>query len=227
MTLFRSFSRVSGGSALWSDPSPAGNLLRAEFFGAAPAGATGALAAQETGSDTLAAFGQVRVAGSLAAHESGADVLAASGRVRVSGALTTQEGGADALVATGRVRVAGSLGAQEAGADTIAASGAVRVTGALSLQETGVDVFAASGAVQTATAAGVMAARESGADVVAATGFVTGALRRAGARRGGGASKSSERPSAVASVRDDVQQFVRPSPATARRPGPPQFRRSA
>jgi len=47
--------------------------------GAVPSGATGTLAATETGSDTLSASGVVLVAGTMAATETGADTFAATG----------------------------------------------------------------------------------------------------------------------------------------------------
>lgn len=80
-------------SDVWDDGSVAGALLLAEFFGVQSSGITGALAAQETGSDTLIASGAVRVAGALVVQEAGPDVLAATGQVRVSGSLVAQEAG--------------------------------------------------------------------------------------------------------------------------------------
>jgi hypothetical protein len=91
--------------------------------------ATGSLTATETGSDTAAITGTVRVAGSIAATETGADTAALTGAVRVAGALAAPETGGDTAALVGAVRIAGALGSTESGADVCAIVGAV--TGAV------------------------------------------------------------------------------------------------
>jgi hypothetical protein len=130
---------------------------------------TGTLAATETGSDSFASTGAVRVSGSLAATETGSDSFDSTGAVRVAGSLATTEVGADSFAGSGGGIVAGSLAATETGADSFASTGAVRVAGSLAATETGADSFASTGAVQVA---GSLAATEVGADSFASTGAV-------------------------------------------------------
>lgn len=184
-----------GGSDLWLGSGAGPTLLRAEFFGAEPAGAQGSLGATEAG-DGLSASGTVTsgaspVVGSLASTE-GADLSAASGLVLVRGALASTEGadtaampgrvlvqgalapteGADAIAAAGTVSTPAAVGALAVteAADASSASGLVLVTGALVSTE-GADTAAGTGTVTTLPAVGVLAAAE-GDDVAAASGVV-------------------------------------------------------
>ena len=139
---------------------------------------TGSMAANESGSDTLSASGDVFVKGSLSATESGADALAATGDVFIQGALSATESGADTLASDGDVVVQGSLSAVEAGDDTLSAAGSVTtagITGSMSATESGDDTLASSGDVFVQ---GAMTASESGADALSAAGkvIVQGAL---------------------------------------------------
>ncbi len=132
MTLFRSFPKVPGGSALWSDPSPAGNLLRAEFFGATPPGLTGTLEAT-LDALTIEAAGTVGsggITGELTATLGEVTVVAA-GAVTISGALTAT---LDALTSSGAgtVAVAGTLNAT-LGALTLNGAGTVAIAGAATI----------------------------------------------------------------------------------------------
>ena len=137
--------------------------------GAGPGVDTGNLSAVESGADTLAAEGRVRIAGALSAAETGADTLSASGAVRISGTLSATETGSDTFAATGGSlgTITGTLAATESGADTLSAEGVVRVRGSLAATETGSDTLAAAGRVRVA---GALAATESGADTFAAEG---------------------------------------------------------
>lgn len=129
--------------------------------GAGPGVITGNLSATESGADTLAAEGVVRIAGALAATETGSDTFAATGSAlgTITGTLAATETGADTLSAEGVVRVRGSLAATETGTDAFAAAGQVRVAGALAATESGADTFAAEGSALSFTISGIQARR--------------------------------------------------------------------
>ncbi len=112
----------------------------------AAAGAiTGDLAATETGADSAALVGQVRIAGTLAAAESGADTAAVSGSVLVAGILAGLESGSDTAALTGQIIVRGVLAATETGSDTASIQGVgslPTITGTLAAVESGSDTAA-------------------------------------------------------------------------------------
>lgn len=146
----RSIIYPGGGDPIWLDSGLAGQLIRAEFFGApAPSGVTGALVASESGADTLAASGVVVPAGggAMAAVETGADTAASTGTVLVRGAAAATETGNGTFAGTGLVLIRGGLAATEAGADAVASVGTVAFpprVGSLAAVESGDDVFSAS-----------------------------------------------------------------------------------
>lgn len=137
--------------------------------------ASGTLAATESGSDTAAMTGTVKVQGTLAATESGADTASMAGKVAVKGTLAASEAGADTAAIAGTVKVTGTLAAAESGADTASMAGQVKVQGSLAASESGADVAAMAGQVKVQ---GTLAASESGADTAAFSGkaAVTGTL---------------------------------------------------
>jgi hypothetical protein len=117
----------------------------ASYVPAAGGAITGTLAASESGADTAAIAGAVRVAGALAAGESGADSAAVAGVVIVSGALAASETGQDTASISGGGTpgpVTGTLSASESGADTAEVAGAVLVSGSMAASETGQDTAA-------------------------------------------------------------------------------------
>jgi hypothetical protein len=107
---------------------------------------TGSMAATETGSDTLAAAGDVLVQGALAASETGSDTFTASGGVLVQGAMAATESGADTFAASGTVADPGATGtmvATESGADQFAGFGMLGRIGIMAAVESGSDRFRA------------------------------------------------------------------------------------
>lgn len=135
---------------------------------------TGSLAGTETGSDTLAATGEVIVQGTAAGTESGLDTFSATGAITsgaISGSLDATESGSDTFTSTGAVLVEGSLSATETGNDTLASSGNVIIQGTLDATETGADAFSANGSAVGAIT-GSLAVTEVGSDTIAATGSV-------------------------------------------------------
>lgn len=139
----------------------------------------GALAATESGQDTAAFAGSVPISGTLAATEAGSDTAAMSGDVLVRGSLAATESGPDIAVFSGSApaEISGSLAATESGADTASLSGLVRVSGALAASESGQDSAAFAGSVLVT---GTLAAVEAGADVASFSGSapapITGSL---------------------------------------------------
>jgi len=69
--------------------------------GALAGGATGSLAATESGSDAASLAGDVLVSGALAAAESGGDSAAIAGAVAIAGSLAATESGADSAAISG------------------------------------------------------------------------------------------------------------------------------
>lgn len=138
-------------------------------------GITGTLAVTESGPDTIASSGTVRVQGSLAVSEAGADTSAIAGTVRVSGSLAVAESGSDTAAIVGGSVATGSLNATETGSDTAAVAGTVLVAGSLATSESGSDTAALAGVVLVQ---GALSAFESGSDtaVVAGVVVVQGAL---------------------------------------------------
>lgn len=130
-------------------------------------GATGTLAATESGSDTAALTGDVLIDGALAATESGSDTAALTGDVIVQGALAVTESGTDTAAATGLVLVQGALAATESGSDTAALAGLVLVQGSIASVEPGADTASIAGDVLVS---GALAASETGSDTAAFTG---------------------------------------------------------
>lgn len=136
---------------------------------------SGSVAANETGSDTAAINGKVRVSGSLSGAEAGSDTAAFQGTVAaaaITGSLAATETGSDTASVQGKVLIIASMAAVEIGADTASFSGAVAITGAVIAQETGSDSAQASGLVLVS---GAMSAAEEGEDVFAATVVLPGA----------------------------------------------------
>ena len=140
-------------------------------------GISGDLSAIESGSDTIAASGQVIVSGAISATEAGSDTIESLGAVLVAGSLSASESGTDTISSSGSVIVSGSLSADESGSDTFSAvGGSVTITtGSLSPTESGSDTFAAVGSV---IVSGAVSATESGADTLSSSGvtLVSGAL---------------------------------------------------
>ena len=101
------------------------------------------------------------ISGDLSATESGADTLAAQGLVRIAGALSAAETGADTFAATGSAlgTITGNLAATESGADVMSAEGIVKVRGTLAATESGSDTFAATGDTVFFTITGTQALR--------------------------------------------------------------------
>lgn len=137
------------------------------FPSAGGGGATGTLAATESGSDTAALTGDVLIDGALAATESGSDTAALTGDVIVQGALAVTESGTDTAAATGLVLVQGALAATESGSDTAALAGLVLVQGSIASVEPGADTASIAGDVLVS---GALAASETGSDTAAFTG---------------------------------------------------------
>lgn len=137
------------------------------YFPSAGGGATGTLAATESGSDTAALTGDVLIDGALAATESGSDTAALTGDVIVQGALAVTESGTDTAAATGLVLVQGALAATESGSDTAALAGLVLVQGSIASVEPGADTASIAGDVLVS---GALAASETGSDTAAFTG---------------------------------------------------------
>ncbi len=137
------------------------------FNTAGGGGATGTLAATESGSDTAALTGDVLIDGALAATESGSDTAALTGDVIVQGALAVTESGTDTAAATGLVLVQGALAATESGSDTAALAGLVLVQGSIASVEPGADTASIAGDVLVS---GALAASETGSDTAAFTG---------------------------------------------------------
>lgn len=135
----------------------------------------GDLAAQEAGSDTLTATGDVDIAGDLAATESGSDTMSTGGGVGVIGDLSSQESGSDSLTMSAGLLVAGDLLVQESGADSASLAGRVGVSGDLSAQEPGADSAALTGDL---IVSGDFALSETGSDTLAVSGdlLVSGSL---------------------------------------------------
>lgn len=129
--------------------------------GAGPGGITGNLAATETGADTFAAEGLVKVQGALAAAESASDAFSAAGIVKVQGELAATETGTDTFAASGGTvsTITGNLAATESGADVMSAEGIVKVQGTLAATESGSDTFAATGDTVFFTITGTQALR--------------------------------------------------------------------
>lgn len=126
---------------------------------------TGAMAAQESGSDTFAGAGSVLVSGGMAAAETGADALSGAGATVVSGTMAAAEAGPDGFVGAGSVAVSGAMAAAETGADTFAGSGSLGapgITGTMAAIEVGADIAAIVGSVLVR---GAMAAQETGSDI--------------------------------------------------------------
>jgi len=95
----------------------------APFLYSVPSGgASGDLAAQESGSDSASLNGSVSLSGTFAATETGNDVASLQGQapVTISGDLSVAEIGADDASLTGAILVAGTLTVQEAGSDSSA-----------------------------------------------------------------------------------------------------------
>lgn len=168
-------------------------------------GISGTLAATETGSDTAAVSGTVKVTGSLAATDSpdvaaiaaavavsgtcaatetGADVAAVSAALYVTGTLAATETGADVALIEATVSDAAinaTLTATETGSDTSSITAQVAVAGTLAAAEVGADTAALSAAV---TVAASLAATEVGADTVALSAVVTVAASMAATEAG-------------------------------------------
>lgn len=138
-------------------------------------GATGTLAATETGSDTASFAGDVVVSGTLAASETGSDTAAFAGDVYITGTLAATESGSDtaAFTGTSAVVTTGTLAATETGSDTAAFAGDVLIDGALAATESGSDTAAFAGDVYVT---GTLAATESGSDTAAFTGTAAAAI---------------------------------------------------
>lgn len=104
----------------------------ASYVPAAGGAITGTLAASESGADTAAIAGAVRVAGALAASESGADTASIAGSVgsgTITGALAASESDADTAALAGVVRILGALASSESGSDTASIDGTVETPG--------------------------------------------------------------------------------------------------
>lgn len=133
---------------------------------------SGSLASTESGSDAASLSASVLVAGSLAATEAGADTAALSASALAQGALSATETGADTLAATGSMTaLAGTLSATESGADAAAMTGTALAQGALAAAEAGGDTFSATSG--TPALSGSLAATESGSDTASATASAT------------------------------------------------------
>ncbi len=168
----RMFQANSPGASSTSITGPTNSypgLVIASVYDSGGGGITGSLAATESGSDTAAVSGTVKVQGSLSSTESGSDTAAIAGTVRVSGSLAVTESGSDTAAIVGGSVATGSLDATETGSDTAAVSGAVLVQGSLSVSEVGSDTASASG---TVLVSGSLAVTESGADTSAISGVV-------------------------------------------------------
>lgn len=132
-------------------------------------GVTGTLSVTESGADTAAVAGVVKVQGALSVSETGNDTSAVSGTVLVAGSLAVSETGSDTAAIVGGSVATGSLNATEAGSDTAALAGSVIVEGPLSVSEVGSDTAAFAG---TVLVEGDLAAAEAGSDTAALLGVV-------------------------------------------------------
>lgn len=168
----RMFQANSPGSPTTSITGPSNSypaLAIWSVYDAGGGGISGSLAATESGSDTSAVSGVVKVQGALSVSETGSDTSAIAGAVRVSGSLAVTETGSDTAAIVGGSVATGDLNATETGSDTAAVSGVVLVQGSLSASEVGSDTASLSGVV---VVAGALAAAESGADTAAISGVV-------------------------------------------------------
>lgn len=168
----RMFQANSPGASSTSITGPANSypaLAIWSVYDSGGGGITGSLAATESGSDTAAVSGTVKVQGSLSSTESGSDTSAIAGSVRVSGSLAVTESGSDTAAIVGGSVATGSLNATETGSDTAAVSGTVPVQGSLAVSEAGSDTASASG---TVLVSGSLAVTEAGADSSAISGVV-------------------------------------------------------
>lgn len=168
----RMFQANSPGASSTSITGPANSypgLVLVSVYDSGGGGVSGSLSATESGSDTAAISGTVKVQGALSASEVGSDTSAIAGAVRVSGSLSVTESGSDTAAIVGGSVATGSLNATETGSDTAAVSGVVLVQGSLSTAEAGSDTASLAGVV---VVAGSLAASESGSDTAAISGLV-------------------------------------------------------
>lgn len=167
-----------------------------DFGASEPTDITGTLSVTESGSDSIAATGQLLISGFMSVTETGVDAASILGALPVQGTLSAVETGTDTATASGAVLIQGNLSATETGTDTFAAYGGavspitgtmavtetdhdtatiigqLLVSGLMDVSEVGDDVFAAIGSALPSIT-GDMAATESGADAFAASGTVT------------------------------------------------------
>lgn len=178
---------LTAGSFTFSQNTNFSYAMSAVAFAPASGGApeiTGALDAQETGSDSASVAADVVVSGVVAAQESGADSASVSVGVVVSASVAVQENGPDAASVAGAVGVAAQLAAQESGADVAAITGAVAdpaILVTLDAQEAGADSAAVTVAVRVA---GALGGQEAGSDLAAVAGQVAVAAELAGQETG-------------------------------------------
>lgn len=112
----------------------------------------------------------VGASGSLAATESGLDALVATGSTLAQGALSSTEVGVDALAVTAALRVQASFSATETGGDFAAMAAAALCHASLAALETGSDNFSASGFAEIAvTSTATLNAIETGTDTASLT----------------------------------------------------------
>lgn len=171
---YRSISAVETTSVTHS--TTIGTLLHKvlatyRVVGSGGGGASGTLAATESGNGTFAGAGSSLSQGSMTTSESATkDAFASSGSLLASGSMAVTEAGADAAVfsgSTGASPSSGVLAATEAGADAAAFSVVALVAASLAASEVGSDTFSAS---SMTTSSGSLAAAEVGSDLASASG---------------------------------------------------------
>src|SRR3972149_452572 len=133
---------------------------------AAGGGATGTLAATESGTDTGAFSGSLLAQGAIAATEAASDTAAFAGTALAQGTLASTETGSDTAAFTGSAieTGTGTLAATESGTDAAAFTGTLLSQGSIAATESAVDTAAFSASAQVQ---GALAAVETGSDTAA------------------------------------------------------------
>lgn len=125
---------------------------------------TGSLAVTESGTDVLAATGDVVSSGSLSVTETGSDSFASSGTVTAGalfGTVAITEAVKDTFSSSGTVLIEGSLTATEAGFDSFSSTGDILIQGSLSVTEPSIDSFVATGQLSFNTVFGSLTGTET------------------------------------------------------------------
>src|SRR3989304_1265269 len=144
----------------------ASTIARFSIAPAAGGGATGTLAATESGTDTGVFSGSLLAQGAIAATEAARDTAAFAGTALAQGTLASTETGSDTAAFTGSAieTGTGTLAATESGTDAAAFTGTLLSQGSIAATESAVDTAAFSASAQVQ---GALAAVETGSDTAA------------------------------------------------------------